>query len=134
MSTGTSRMVGGTHYLNMGMQPIEFAMANGWDAGAFSILKYLSRHATKNGLQDVQKAGHFVELRDQFIHHVIVPGQHVLMSDYIARNGLKGWTKTALMLLEQWVLMPTSELIRAQLVTAIDQLIAEYESEQPALL
>ena len=130
----TDYMFGGTHYLNMGMQPIEFAMANGWDAGAFSILKYLSRHATKNGLQDVQKGKHFVELRDEFLEHVIVPGQRVHMGDYIGKNGLTGWTASALRLLEQWVLMPTSELIRAQLVTAIDQLIAEYETEQPPLL
>lgn len=134
MSTGTGRQIAGTHYLNMGMQPIEFAMANGWDAGAFSILKYLSRHATKNGLQDVQKAKHFVELRDQFLEHVVVPDQRVHMGDYVGKNGLKGWTAVALRLLEQWVMIPSSEMIRRHLIGAIEQVEKEYETEQPALL
>ena len=55
---------GGDHYKNKAIQPIEFAMANGLDACAFSILKYVTRHGEKNGEQDLRKAYHFVQLRE----------------------------------------------------------------------
>lgn len=130
MTDALSYQHGGTHYLNMGMQPIEFAMANGWDAGAFSILKYLSRHASKNGLEDVKKARHFVELRDQFLEHVTVPDSKVPMSDYIARNGITGDTKAALHYLAEWVELPASEGMKALTLHYIDVLILDYEAGQ----
>lgn len=55
---------GGSHYKNMGMQPIEFSMSNRWDACAHSALKYLSRYNTSGkALLDIEKAKHFVQLR-----------------------------------------------------------------------
>lgn len=55
--------VGGSHYQNKAIQPVEFGMANQLDCCAFSILKYTSRHREKNGRQDLLKAEHFVDLR-----------------------------------------------------------------------
>ena len=55
---------GGSHYKDMGMQPIEFSMSNRWDACAHSALKYLSRYNTSGkALLDLEKAKHFVQLR-----------------------------------------------------------------------
>lgn len=134
MMLATDRQVGGSHYQGMGMQPIEFAIANGWDAAAFSILKYLSRHAAKNGLQDVQKAGHFIELREQFIEHVIRPGIHVPMADYIARNGLSGETAAALFYLSNWVHLEDERGgMKMLLQVHLDNLIAEYQAGQTSL-
>lgn len=58
-----SRQVGGSHYKTMGIQPITFATVNRYDPGAFSVLKYVSRHARKEGREDLRKAQHFVDLR-----------------------------------------------------------------------
>lgn len=55
--------VGGTHYSDMKMQPVELAHIRGYDCCTFSILKYVSRHRVKNGRQDLEKALHFLELR-----------------------------------------------------------------------
>lgn len=55
---------GGGHYKNKAIQPVEFAMVNGLDACAFSILKYVTRHREKAGELDLRKAYHFVELRE----------------------------------------------------------------------
>lgn len=57
--------VGGKHYKTLAMQPIEFASVNGYDPSIFSTLKYVTRHASKHGLEDLNKAGHFIELRVQ---------------------------------------------------------------------
>lgn len=56
--------VGGGHYKKQAIQPIEFSMANGLDACAHSTLKYVGRHPEKGGRQDLEKAFHFVQLRE----------------------------------------------------------------------
>lgn len=54
--------VGGDHYLKMGIQPIQYIQANslGYEEG--NVIKYVSRHASKNGRQDLEKAIHYLEL------------------------------------------------------------------------
>jgi len=58
----TDRQVGGSHYKDMPIQPSEFISANGisWNLG--NAIKYLCRHETKGGIQDLQKAMHYIEL------------------------------------------------------------------------
>ena len=54
--------VGGNHYKKYKIQPVEFAFANKMpflDANAF---KYICRHADKNGIADLRKARHYLEL------------------------------------------------------------------------
>lgn len=58
--------VGGNHYKDMVIQPLEFAMANNLDPCQFSIVKYVSRFRSKNGLQDLEKARHFLDLLIEF--------------------------------------------------------------------
>lgn len=115
----------GTHYVNMGMQPFHFAMVNGWDAGAFSILKYLSRHRTKNGLEDLKKARHFVDLRQAEGGSWLIPKGEVSMGTYIRMNKISGRDATALMVLEEWV-ASQSHIGRKHILPIIDQLMSEY--------
>lgn len=56
------RQEGGTHYKNMKIQPIEYAMANELNACEFNVLKYLSRHRKKGGKEDLEKAKHMLDL------------------------------------------------------------------------
>lgn len=53
---------GGTHYQNMKITPIEYAMANNLNACEFSVVKYISRHRLKNGKEDLQKAKDFIDM------------------------------------------------------------------------
>lgn len=55
--------VGGSHYANKTIQPVELAYARGYDGFVFSVLKYVTRHREKGGAQDLRKARHFVDLR-----------------------------------------------------------------------
>ena len=62
------RQVGGDHYKNLAIQPIEFATLNNLSPCQYSIVKYLTRHQLKGGLKDVQKALHFADfLQDYFV-------------------------------------------------------------------
>lgn len=51
-----SEQIGGTHYKDMKIQPLEYSMANGLNACEHSVIKYVSRHRNKNGRQDLEKA------------------------------------------------------------------------------
>jgi len=54
--------IGGRHYRDMEIQPIEFITANklGWCEG--HVVKYVSRHASKGGKQDLEKAKHYIDM------------------------------------------------------------------------
>lgn len=125
------RQEGGNHYLGMGMQPIEFAMANNYDAGAFSILKYASRHASKNGAEDIRKAIHFVDLRERFLDLVVIEKPRIRMADYIDANGYTGMTAKALEFLEHWMLAPQSRNFPIILKRILNVIILEnYENRK----
>ena len=53
---------GGSHYRDMEIQPIEFIHANGLDFFQGNMLKYLCRHNTKNGAEDLRKVIHYAQL------------------------------------------------------------------------
>lgn len=58
--------IGGDHYIRMIIQPLEFSMQNGMDACQHTIIKYVSRFRNKNGLQDLEKAKHVLEMLIEF--------------------------------------------------------------------
>jgi hypothetical protein len=51
-----TEQIGGDHYRNMKIQPLEYSMANGLNACEHSVIKYVARHRAKNGRQDLEKA------------------------------------------------------------------------------
>lgn len=63
----TEVQVGGNHYKQFKIQPIEFCMKNGLNACQTNIVKYICRYKHKNGKEDLLKALHYVELWEQFI-------------------------------------------------------------------
>jgi cobalamin biosynthesis Co2+ chelatase CbiK len=54
--------IGGSHYEDMKIQPIEFIMGNNLDFLQGNILKYICRYKSKNGLQDLLKARHYLDI------------------------------------------------------------------------
>lgn len=53
---------GGNHYKNMKIQPIEFITANNIGFCEGNVIKYVCRHEHKNGLEDLKKAKHYIDL------------------------------------------------------------------------
>jgi hypothetical protein len=54
--------VGGNHYSNMKIQPIEFIVKNNLDWYQGNVIKYTCRHKSKNKAQDLRKAIHYLQL------------------------------------------------------------------------
>ncbi len=57
-----SKQVGGQHYKDCAIQPVEYIMANKLGYCAGNVVKYVTRHAAKGGKQDLEKAKHYIEL------------------------------------------------------------------------
>lgn len=54
--------IGGTHYKDYNIQPIEFIHANKIPFCEANAIKYLCRWRNKNGVQDLEKAKHYIDL------------------------------------------------------------------------
>lgn len=54
--------VGGNHYKDMAIQPVEFIEKNRIPYIEGCVIKYVCRHRRKNGRQDIEKAIHFLEM------------------------------------------------------------------------
>lgn len=54
--------VGGGHYKDFPIQPVEYCQRNKLPFGESCVVKYVSRHMSKNGIEDLRKAKHFLEL------------------------------------------------------------------------
>ncbi len=57
-----SQQVGGTHYKQGVIQPIEFIIANDLSFIQGNVIKYIFRYKSKGGLDDLRKAQHYLEL------------------------------------------------------------------------
>lgn len=54
--------VGGGHYKEAAIQPIEFILANDIGFCEGNVIKYVYRYSKKNGIEDLKKAKHYLEL------------------------------------------------------------------------
>lgn len=56
-----SHQVGGTHYRNMKIQPVEYCLANMLPFCEGNVVKYVSRWESKGGVEDLRKARQFIQ-------------------------------------------------------------------------
>lgn len=61
--------VGGGHYKNLAIQPVEFIHANGIGFMEGNVIKYVTRWKAKNGIADLEKAKHYLELLIELNKH-----------------------------------------------------------------
>ena len=54
--------VGGNHYKEFRIQPIEFIEGNDLGFSVGNIIKYVCRYKHKNGKEDLLKARHYIDL------------------------------------------------------------------------
>ena len=54
--------VGGDHYSRFKIEPIEFIEANGIGFSAGNVIKYVCRYDAKDGIKDLKKAAHYLEM------------------------------------------------------------------------
>lgn len=60
-TSALDKEVGGSHY-RMAIQPIEFIQKNHIPFIEGNVIKYVCRHRSKNGKEDIEKAIHYLEL------------------------------------------------------------------------
>ena len=58
----SDKQIGGKHYKHMKIQPTEFIATNDIPFIEGNVIKYVCRHAHKNGKEDVLKAIHYLNL------------------------------------------------------------------------
>ena len=56
------KQVGGSHYKNYKIQPVEFIIKNNIGFVEGNIIKYVLRFKEKGGAVDLEKAKHYIEL------------------------------------------------------------------------
>ena len=54
--------VAGSHYKDLPIQPVEYIHANALGYFEGNVVKYVSRWRKKNGIADLEKAKHYIEL------------------------------------------------------------------------
>lgn len=57
-----SKQVGGEHYKNFAIQPVEFIHKNNLGFIVGNIIKYICRYKDKNGIEDLKKAKHYIDI------------------------------------------------------------------------
>ena len=62
LQSALAMQVGGNHYKDLKIQPVEYIHANSIGYMEGNVIKYVSRWRTKNGLKDLEKAKHYIEL------------------------------------------------------------------------
>jgi hypothetical protein len=63
--TAIDKQVGGDHYKNCKIQPVEYIESNGLGFLMGNVVKYVTRYAVKKNVQDLEKAQHYIELQLQ---------------------------------------------------------------------
>lgn len=53
---------GGSHYKDKAIQPVQYIHANGLGFCEGNVVKYVTRWRDKNGLADLRKAKHYIDL------------------------------------------------------------------------
>ena len=62
MKETLNTQVGGSHYQKYAIQPIEFIIKNNIPFLEANVIKYVVRYKDKNGLEDLKKAKHYLEM------------------------------------------------------------------------
>ena len=62
MVSALDEQYGGQHYKDMAMQPIEFICINKIGFMEGNIIKYVCRYSRKNGIEDLKKARHYIDI------------------------------------------------------------------------
>jgi len=63
-----AKQEGGSHYKNMIIQPVEFIVKNNLAFLEANVIKYVCRHRNKNGIEDLNKAIHYLELAKELYY------------------------------------------------------------------
>ena len=65
----SDKQIGGSHYKDCVIQPVDYIVKNNLDFLEGNVVKYITRHKTKNGIEDLKKADFYldrlIEIKDE---------------------------------------------------------------------
>lgn len=93
-----ARQVGGDHYKKP-IQHWDFAASNGYDYLLGQVTKYLFRWRDKNGLQDVEKAAHFLQKAGEVFSSDMAP---ISIGAFLDANNVVGPERTLFLMLHAY--------------------------------
>lgn len=62
MSNALTKQVGGSHYKDLAIQPVDYITKNNLGFIEGCVVKYVTRWKHKSGVEDLKKAKHFLEI------------------------------------------------------------------------
>lgn len=65
------KQVGGLHYQDSGMQPVEYIVQADLNFNQGNVVKYISRHLNKNGIEDIKKVIHYALIEAYYSYSAI---------------------------------------------------------------
>lgn len=65
-SSALDMQVGGGHYKDLVIQPIEYTVKNNLSFLQGNVIKYITRYKTKAGVEDLKKVKHYVDFILEF--------------------------------------------------------------------
>jgi hypothetical protein len=54
--------IGGSHYMDKEIQPVVYIHVNGLGFCEGNVIKYVTRYKEKNGIADLEKARHYLDI------------------------------------------------------------------------
>lgn len=93
-----SRQVGGSHYARA-IQHWDFAASNGYDYLLGQVTKYLFRWRDKNGLQDVEKAAHFLQKAGEIFTSDVAT---ISIGVFLDQNNITGDERTLFLMIHAY--------------------------------
>jgi hypothetical protein len=63
---------GGDHYTNFKIQPAEYTILNGLGFAEGNVIKYISRHNFKGGIEDLRKARQYLEMIAEIVYEDVL--------------------------------------------------------------
>lgn len=138
MTKALSTQVGGTHYKGFKIEPFTFALANHYDSAVFSILKYVSRHGSKNGAECLKKASHicFIRAEESPKDARVGARNKISIETYITENNIPEVEAAILRDLHQWARNDLAALTDRQaakwIAAKIDHLSETTYGKEPA--
>lgn len=61
-SSPLSQQIGGSHYKDFAIQPVEFIYRNSLGFCEGNVVKYICRYKSKGGIDDLKKSKHYIEM------------------------------------------------------------------------
>lgn len=126
MSNVLETQVGGDHYKKLAVQPVQLIVKLQLDYFKGNVVKYVTRHRFKNGIEDIKKAIHYCDLAKHYMSSV---GTNKFSVKTIAAVTTDYAEKNYLTLLERNAIYYTCVERFNLAVETLNKIIKEYEQE-----